>query len=40
MPPNSELNVVLYEAADCTSVYDDGIAEIFVRCTSDCPSVG
>ncbi len=39
MPPNSDLNVVLSEAADWTSVYDDGMAEIFVRCTTTCPSV-
>lgn len=36
MPPGSPLGVVLTEAPEWTSVYDDGIAEIFVRCTDDC----
>ncbi len=37
MPPGSELGVVLTEAPEWTSVYDDGVAEIYVRCTTDCP---
>ncbi|MFV2039067.1 MAG: hypothetical protein ACC660_02370 [Acidimicrobiales bacterium] len=37
LAPDAALGVVLDEAEEWTSVYDDGIAEIFVRCTNDCP---
>lgn len=35
--PDAALGVILEEADEWTSVYNDGIAEIFVRCTDDCP---
>ncbi len=39
LPPSAALGVILEEAADWTSVYDDGIAEVFVRCVDDCPDL-
>ncbi len=39
LPPGAALGVVLDEASDWTSVYDDGVAEIFVRCVVDCPEL-
>lgn len=37
LPPSAELGVVLTEAPEWTSVYEDGVAEIYVRCTDECP---
>ncbi len=37
MAPDTPLGVILNEADEWTSVYRDDVAEIFVRCTNDCP---
>ncbi len=37
MAPDTPLGVILDEADEWTSVYRDDVAEIFVRCTNDCP---
>ncbi len=37
--PDAPLGVVLAEADDWTRWYEDEIAEIFVRCTDDCPAL-
>ncbi|MGI9624601.1 MAG: hypothetical protein ACR2PK_17345 [Acidimicrobiales bacterium] len=40
LPPDADLGVVLDEASDWTSIYEDGTAEIFARCRHACPVVG
>lgn len=40
LPPDADLGVVLDEADDWTSVYEDGTAVIFARCRTDCPEIG
>ena len=37
MAPGVPLGVILDEAPEWTSIYLDDVAEIFVRCTDDCP---
>lgn len=37
LPEDADLGVLLAEAEDWQSVYTDAVAEVFVRCTDDCP---